>query len=472
MLLHYLTVRPLGKFTRQVEAVHWDNLTFPLPARRRRDELGQLYAKFAEMIRLIGRARDEVTAQRRELEQANRKLLQANEELLRSVNEKQRLEEALITTQKLESVRLLAAGIAHDFNNLLTSILGNVSLSRRFAASGRPVDERLQDAEAATRRAQQLTLQLLTFSSGGAPVRKPVRLEQVLREASRFALRGSAARCELELAEDLPPVVADEGQLGQVVQNLVINGEQAMPAGGTIHIRAAAAEVGPDTRLPLRPGAYVSVEVQDSGTGIAPEALPRVFDPFFTTKPKGNGLGLAVCFSILQRHEGHITLESRPGQGTTVRFYLPAAQQPVEDAAQPRTVRGGTGRILVMDDDELIRGMAVSVLRELGYQGLAVASGQEALEANLQARQSDRPFDAVILDLTIPGGLGGLETFQQLRELDPGLRAIVTSGYSTDAVMGSAREHGFKASLVKPFDVAALGAALASALAAEAERRG
>ncbi|MBI5536073.1 MAG: response regulator [Deltaproteobacteria bacterium] len=472
IFLHYLAIRPLARFTRQVESVRWDNLSFPLPAKERHDEIGQLYRKFAEMIQLMRRARDETTSQGEALEAANRKLTEANVELTREINdraraetEKARLEEALITAQKLESIGLLAAGIAHDFNNLLTSILGNISLSRSYARSGRPVEERLQDAEQATHRARHLTAQLLTFSTGGAPVRKALDIREVVRPSGTFALRGSATRCDFLLPDDLWSVVADEGQLGQVVQNLVINAEQSMPSGGTIRIKASNREVTPEDSLPLRAGSYVCVEVHDEGVGIPRDDLPRIFDPFFTTKPRGHGLGLAVCYSIVQRHDGHIAAESTPGSGTVVRFYLPAVQQltasPPSASSAPRT---GAGRILVLDDDAMIRSMATSMLADLGYEPTVVDDGRSAIEAYKLAVSEGRPFQAVILDLTVPGGIGGLETMGQLREIDPEVCAIVSSGYSIDDVMGNIEKHGFRESLPKPFDMVSLGAALADAI--------
>jgi PAS domain S-box-containing protein len=385
----------------------------------------------------------------------------------RNVTEKKRLEGELLKASKLESIGVLAGGIAHDFNNVLTGILGNLSLAKMLVASGSPVAERLEDAERSTLRARSLTQQLLTFSKGGAPVKKTTRLNEFIRDSAGFALRGSNVRCQLDLPEDLWPVEADDRQMDQVIHHLVRNAVQAMPEGGTVHIRGENRVLAPDTAPPLAAGRYVRISVQDHGTGIPPEHLPRVFDPYFTTKRGGTGLGLATAYSIVQKHGGLITAESRLGQGSTFCIHLPAAAGPLPPpSTPPASLVGGTPRILVMDDEEVLRKVVGLMLERLGYTPAFARDGAEALGLFAAARDQGKPFAAVIMDLTIPGGMGGKEAIQHLIEIDPQVKAIVSSGYATDPIMAEFRDYGFMGVVAKPYQIQDLTRVLNSVLAA------
>lgn len=361
--------------------------------------------------------------------------------VLRDVTEKQRYEEAMVKTQKLESLGVLAGGIAHDFNNLLTGILGNVSLARVAGMDTQPL---LADAERACLRARALTQQLLTFAKGGAPVKKILTLPAWVRETAEFALRGSHAQCEFAFASDLPAVEADPGQLAQVIHNLVLNAAEAMPDGGKISVRLAAEPATADR------AASVRLSIIDTGTGIHAKHLPKIFDPYFTTKQKGSGLGLAVVYSIIKKHGGDIAVESELGRGTQFHVFLPSATEvssPAPSAALPK----GKGKILLMDDEPAILKFTQRVLSDLGYDVAVAADGDTALRLANAARDAGAPFDLAILDLTVPGGMGGRECLERLRARDPDVRAIAASGYSTDPIMCEPARHGFAGVLAKPF---------------------
>jgi PAS domain S-box-containing protein len=369
------------------------------------------------------------------------------------ITERKGMEEEILKARKLESVGLLAGGIAHDFNNILAAVLGNVSLAKFEVRPGERIYEFLAEAEQAVSRARQLTQQLLTFSSGGAPIKKPTSMAQLIRESCAFALSGSKSRCEVDLPEGLWDAEADEGQISRVIHNLVINADQAMPDGGIVEVRAQNVNLQEGDPLPLPAGPYLQVSVADQGIGIPQEHLSRIFDPYFTTKQKGSGLGLATAYSIVSRHGGHLAVSSRIGSGSVFRILLPAsARKDDEPAAQgARAVTRAQGRVLVMEDEESVLRMAGEMLTHLGYEPSFARDGAEALAAYQAARQSGRPFDAVIMDLTIPGGMGGRETLARLRALDPSVRAVVSSGYSTDPVMADAKAFGFGGVLAKPY---------------------
>ncbi len=370
------------------------------------------------------------------------------------ITARRRLETEMARASKLEAVGILAGGIAHDFNNILTVVLGNVTLAEMDTAPDHSVRRMLRDAKRATLRARDLTQQLLTFAKGGDPVRTAVKLPELLQEAANFALHGAKARGEYKIAPDLWPANADKGQLGQVVQNLVINSVQAMPEGGVVAIAAQNAElIAGSNQLPLGPGRYVHVRVTDQGTGIAAEHLPRIFDPYFTTKQHGSGLGLATVYSILKKHQGHIEVESQLGVGTTFHLWLPAAAASAPESAPPMPVAGpkARARVLFMDDEASIRDMAGLFLRRLEMEGEVAADGEEAVRKYEEARAAGRPFDLVLMDLTVPGGMGGREALERLRQIDPEVRAIVSSGYSRDPVLSDHRAHGFSGILPKPY---------------------
>jgi CheY-like chemotaxis protein len=369
---------------------------------------------------------------------------------------------------------VLAGGVAHDFNNILAAVVGNLSLAM---TTRRPdlLHDVLADIEKATLRAQKLVGQLATFSRGGAPVRRTVRIARLIRDATVFALSGSNVTCEFSLAEDLSPVSVDEGQMGQVIDNLVINAKQAMPQGGTLRIGAANATVDARdalARLSVRPGRYVRIVVEDRGTGIAKEHLPRIFDPYFTTKEKGTGLGLATTYAVVKRHDGHIGVESRVGVGTTFTIFLPASDEAPAPVLEATPARAGQGRVLLMDDDEMILDATGRMLRHLGYAADCARSGQEAVSLYRAARDRGRPFDAVIMDLTIPAGMGGKDAFAALRELDPNVTAIVSSGYADEPVLADHRRHGFAGALPKPYTLRELGEVLHESLARRCARAG
>jgi PAS domain S-box-containing protein len=370
------------------------------------------------------------------------------------VTERRLAEEDLRRNQRLESIGTLAGGLAHDFNNLLTAVLANVSMARE-AGSDAERRELLGDAELASRRARDLTRQLLTFSRGGAPVRKMLSLENTLRETLGFALAGTPVSGEAVVEADLWPVEADEGQLVQVLNNLLLNAAQAMPGGGRVVVRASNRPAAGDE------GPRVQIAVEDDGAGIPADLLPRVFDPYFTTREKGHGLGLAVVHSIVRAHGGRVSVDSRPGLGSTFTVELPASPGGVA-AGPPLPVEAtrGRGRILVMDDEPLVRKSAERALEVLGYEVVATHDGAEAVARFRAERAAGRGFDAVILDLTVPGGMGGEEAMRSLLELDPGVKAIVSSGYSRGPGLANHRAHGFAAVLEKPWRIEELGATL------------
>jgi PAS domain S-box-containing protein len=375
-----------------------------------------------------------------------------------------KVQEERTKASKLESLGLLAGGIAHDFNNILTAILGNVSLARSSDLD-EDADVALVAAEEACVRARQLTQQLLTFSKGGAPVKRPLRLDRVIMESVGMALSGATASRITDVDPNLWVVNADEGQLIQVFNNIIINAAQAMPRGGRILVRAENITEPVDRwefGLKVKAGPYVQVAISDEGIGIRPADFPKIFDPYFTTKPAGSGLGLATSRSIVKNHGGYIAVESAVGLGTTLRVCLPAtlAAQPQE---QPLIGRGpalGGGRVLVLDDEESIRRLAVRLLDVLGYEADAVSTGTAAIERYVSARKTGRPFDFVILDLTIPGEAGGADVLRALKVVDPDVRAIVCSGYASDAVLANYRNYGFRAVVSKPFTINELSAAL------------
>lgn len=371
----------------------------------------------------------------------------------RDISERKRMDEERLRTQKLESLGVLAGGIAHDFNNLLTGILGNLSLVKANLPETGAVAERLAETEKATLRARDLTQQLLTFARGGAPIKRETSLAGLIQEAAGFAVRGTKAVCEYDCAEDLWLAEVDTGQLSQVLQNLVINAVHAMPEGGAIRLTARNLTVNPG-ELPLTPGKYVRITVRDQGLGIPPEHLAKIFDPYFTTKQSGSGLGLAVVHSIIANHAGHIGVESEPGKGTVFSIYLPSTgkSSPTEKPAEATSpLRTGQGKILVMDDEELIRHVSTAMLRQLGYEAHAANDGEEAITCYLQAKKEGRPFDLVIMDLTVPGGMGGKEAIAHLRRLDPQIKAVVSSGYANDPIMANFGEYGFCGVAPKPF---------------------
>ncbi|MBN1531496.1 MAG: PAS domain S-box protein [Spirochaetes bacterium] len=372
-------------------------------------------------------------------------------------------EEAIMKMEKLESLGLLAGGIAHDFNNMLMGIIGNISMVKTGLRPDDPLAVPLNDAEASCLRARDLTRQLLTFSRGGAPVKKVIYLQELLKQTVHFNMAGSNVRPQISIDEDLLPVEADEGQIGQVINNLTLNAVQAMPRGGTIEISARNRTIDEPEEFPLfqsrtAQGTYVVIEVRDHGVGIPRDRRARIFDPYFTTKPKGSGLGLAVVYSIVRNHDGFIDFESEPGAGTVFRVFLPAAgTSPEPPAGKGTGVIQGQGSVLVMDDEDVVLEVMKRMLTHLGYRVTTSRDGREAVELYSKALAEGRRFDAVVMDLTVPGGMGGAEAIAHLRAIDPEVKAVVSSGYSSESIFSDYERFGFRGYIQKPFRLEDLG---------------
>jgi PAS domain S-box-containing protein len=382
--------------------------------------------------------------------------------VFRDVTEKSRIEEELIKARKLETVGVLAGGIAHDFNNILTAILGNITLAAHLVNDEKEPYSLLMAAEKAAIRAKSLTQQLLTFSLGGEPVREAASVVEIIRDSATFVLHGGNVKCRFSIPEDLWLADIDKGQISQVIQNIIINARQAMPEGGDIEISCENFEKAPGIPLPLEDGRYVRILVTDRGVGIPEKILDRIFDPFFSTKQEGSGLGLAITHSIVTRHHGHIAVDSRPGEGSTFDIYLPVALQPSGGEGEEEAAEGEFegNRVLIMDDEELVRDLLRSTLSHLGCEVLSAADGAEAISLYRRALEKNERIDMVIMDLTVPGGVGGREAIGELLALDPDARVIVSSGYSNDPVVAHFSDHGFRGTLIKPYRLTELKSAL------------
>jgi two-component system, cell cycle sensor histidine kinase and response regulator CckA len=396
------------------------------------------------------------------IEVRGKSLLQAT---VRDTTEQRQMEEEIRRAHNLESLGLLAGGIAHDFNNVLTGVIGNLSLLERVLEKDSMEHEFARDAQQAAAKTKDLTQQLMTFAKGGAPVKETASIDELIRETTGLSLHGANTKPEYHFAEDLSSVDIDTGQIGQVIQNLVLNADQAMPNGGALNISAENIEVTDEDSLPLEPGNYVEISVEDQGIGISKDLLNQLFDPYFSTKETGHGLGLSICYSIIQRHNGHIAVSSRQNVGTTFVFYLPASKkQAVNVVEQKRELPVGVGRILLMDDEETIHQTVGAMLKLLGYDVKSVFDGDEALQMYTAVLESREPFDIVIMDLTIPGGMGGKETVGKLLEIDPQAHVLVSSGYSHDPVMANYAEYGFVGKITKPVAIEELADTVKKAL--------
>lgn len=378
------------------------------------------------------------------------------------ITDRARAEREQAKIGKLESLGVLAGGIAHDFNNILTMILGNITLGKMYMDTDTErAKEKLTLAEQSIARAKDLTQQLLTFSRGGAPITKVSSIADYLKEAARFTLTGTSVTCRFDIADDLFPVAIDEGQINQAIGHIVMNAHQAMPQGGTMIISARNVTLE-NGAVDLAPGRYVHISITDNGIGIPEEHLDRVFDPYFTTKQKGSGLGLAICYSIFKNHRGSISVESTLGVGSTFDIYLPVHDVPT--LGERRNIEDMTtaigGNVLVMDDEEAILEIVGDILAYHGFTVDFARDGEEAI-----CLYQEREYDAVILDLTVPGGMGGREAMKELLRIDPMIRAIVSSGYSNDPIMSDFRQYGFKNVIAKPYDLEELGEVLRSVIA-------
>jgi two-component system, cell cycle sensor histidine kinase and response regulator CckA len=380
--------------------------------------------------------------------------------MVNDITERKRMEEEIQRSQKLESLGVLAGGIAHDFNNLMGGIFGYIDIASEETKEDK-VAGYLAKALTTIDRARGLTQQLLTFAKGGAPVRKIDQLFPFTRETALFALSGSNVSCRFDVPEDLWPGNFDRNQIGQVIDNIIINAQQAMPGGGEIAVTARNVSLKHERHPGMPPGDYVRISIKDAGIGIPEEILPRIFDPFFTTKTKGHGLGLATCYSIVNRHGGCIEVESEPGKGSTFHVYLPAADQKVAPSAKEEAVRHiGSGTIVVMDDEEVIRETVGSMLASFGYAVVCKENGRDAIDFFVSGIKANRKIAGMILDLTVPGGMGGKDAIAEIRNHCSKTPVFVASGYAEDPVMANPKAYGFTASICKPFRKADLAAML------------
>ncbi len=404
----------------------------------------------------------------RRVDERTAELQEANRRLRAEIEHRTQMEQELVRRRNLESLGILAGGIAHDFNNFLTIVQGNVELARMASEAGRPLKDILDDVSGACERAAFLASQLLTFSTGGAPVRRVVSLARIVADAVTVARAGSAIAINADIAADLWSAEIDPDQIGQVLQSVLLNARQAMPAGGLVEVTAAnliAQDVAGN------PSQNVRIAIRDYGSGIPADVLPRIFDPYFTTKPRSTGLGLTSAYSIVQKHGGLISVTSQPGQGTLVTIDLPASHA---TGAPPPTQmpagKSGPWKLLVMDDEDAIRKLLKSILSALGHEVTCAADGAEAIALYESARSSGRGYDAVLLDLTVPGGMGGLDAAARLKEMDPFAKLIVSTGYSDSPVLSEFRQYGFDDMIAKPWKPVQVAAVFERVLAGHRSR--
>jgi two-component system cell cycle sensor histidine kinase/response regulator CckA len=444
------------------------------PTKRRPRRAG--YRSEAEAILLGTPERSTLTARdgsKRVIEQVAAPISDGKNQLcgvvlvFRDISQRLRDEAERRKTETLDQLGLLAGGIAHDFNNLLTAIIGNISLVAQMLAPDDEMNMRLNDAKNASLRARDLAQQLLTFARGGAPIKKAASIAKIIEDTVSFSLRGSRSRSELNVEPNLWSAEFDPGQISQVIGNLVVNADQAMIDGGTLRVSCGnfPAPDEPPTVVPdLPPGDYIRIKVSDEGMGIPEKCLKQIFDPYFTTKDKGNGLGLATAYSVIKNHGGLITVESKPGQGATFTVYLPAARSrraaeppaPLKPRQQGAEPINDNGRVLIVDDEEAIRALVEFTLGRLGYEVSEAETGLKGIDLYEEGLKTGRRFDVVILDLTLPGGMGGKEVLRRLLEIDPTVTAIVSSGYATDATMSCYQDLGFRGVITKPYEAAEL----------------
>jgi signal transduction histidine kinase/CheY-like chemotaxis protein len=448
--------RPIRKLTQTAQQVEKGNFNVHSSVTTS-DEIGVLSRMFNSMIQRINERTAEIKTMNESLEQRIAKrtaeLTKANEELLKM--------------QKLESVGVLAGGIAHDFNNNLQSILSYVTLAKSYANPEDEVQEKLEEVKKLIFQSKSLTQQLLTFSKGGEPVKNTISISKLIKDSASLSLSGSNIRCELVLPDCDCLIEADKGQMNQVFNNLFINADHAMQDGGNIRVWAENINVVEKDLLPVEEGNYVKITIKDHGTGIPQKHLQKIFDPYFSTKQKGSGLGLATTYSIIKKHDGHIDVESEVGVGTVFHIYLPASRLKTQKTPTPSKAEGvrpeyiggkeasGTlkGKVLLMEDEDIIKLVVTQHLRNLEYEVETAEEGSKAIELYNKAIETGKPFNAVIMDLTIPGGMGGKETIERLLEIDPEVMAIVTSGYANDPIMAEFNKYGFSGVLAKPYEI-------------------
>lgn len=383
--------------------------------------------------------------------------------VIQDISQEKQIEEELIKAEKLESLGVLAGGIAHDFNNILTSVIGNISLAKLSLDDQERTNELLEAAEGSARGAARLTGRLLTFARGGSPKRETVQIDTVLKDALDISLSGSNVGYDLELEPNVFPVSIDQNQILQALQNVSINADQAMPEGGRISVQAENVFMDRNNRVPGLEGRYyVKIAISDEGEGIDQENLEKIFDPFFSTKDTSSGLGLAVAYSIVNKHNGTIIADSVPGEGATFTIYLPAVVETEHEKEISRTGGGDDTslRVLIMDDEYHVRMTSGRMLEFMGHEVDYAADGEEAVKRYSESKETGNPFDLVIMDLTVSGGMGGEEAIRHLLELDPQAKAIVSSGYSNSEVLGNYREHGFVGRVDKPYTLEKLSAAV------------
>jgi two-component system cell cycle sensor histidine kinase/response regulator CckA len=437
--LYEQTRQPVGSL---VQAVLFEQSSVRLPART------VMKTRTENEIAIIGSAAPIQSPTQREV--------QGVVAVFRDISDYRRLEHELMQARKIESVGLLAGGLAHDFNNLLTGIMGNVSLAkaRLLAGSSEHIVKYLTQAEQACQRATALTQQLLTFAKGGEPIRRTVTVTHLLHEWVRFALSGSNVRAVFDIDPDLFSVDIDVDQMNQAIHNVIRNAIEASSDGGTIQVQAKNIMIDPHQDLPLPEGYYIRISIRDHGFGIPQQILPNISDPYFTTKQGSSGLGLTTSYAIVAKHDGLMSVESEEGVETTVFIYLPASQHAFQpDQDELGELLSGSGRILVMDDEDYIRSLLDALLTSLGYEVDTVPSGAKAIDLYRRAAALGQPYAAVILDMTVPGGMGGLTTFERLRVIDPRVKAIISSGYSDDPVMANFEHYGFSAIIAKPYSI-------------------
>ncbi len=378
--------------------------------------------------------------------------------ILSNISKQVAVEKEALKARKLESVGVLAGGIAHDFNNILGAILGNISLAQTYTDAGSELHKILTDSEKATLRAKDLTQQLLTFAKGGEPIKKVTELKAIIKDSTEFVLRGSNVKCEFDFTTDLKPAKIDAGQISQVIQNIIVNADQAMPTGGSIKVKAGNININNTDKTRLKPGVYSKITITDQGCGIPLQILDKIFDPYFTTKNGNSGLGLAITHSIIKKHNGSISIETEtdPGlnPGSTFTILLPATEQKlVPDITDPETdkIEPDNITILIMDDEVMISNLLEKILQTKGFKTLTAANGQDALKIYQESAVAGNKISLTIMDLTVPGGMGGMEATEKLLKIDPQAKVIVSSGYANDPIMANFKDYGFKAALGKPF---------------------